>query len=60
MDWTYSEDPASNAKDKVRFLIGDTDPADPQLKDAEILFLISSESNELGACLLYTSPSPRD
>lgn len=49
MTWTYSGDPASSIQDRVRFLIGDTDTEDPQFQDAEILFLISSESNELGA-----------
>ncbi len=41
MAWTYSGDPASSTRDKVRFLCGDTDTNDQQLNDAEIAFLIS-------------------
>jgi len=39
--WTYSGDPASSTRDKVRFLCGDTDSTDQQLNDAEIAFLIT-------------------
>jgi hypothetical protein len=38
--WTYSGDPNSSDLDKVRFLIGDTDPEDRLLSDEEILFLL--------------------
>lgn len=41
MAWTYSGDPSSSDKDKVRFLIGDTDSSDPQLQDEEILWMLS-------------------
>lgn len=40
MAWTYSGDPASSNRDAVRFLVGDTLPADQQMQDAEIEYLI--------------------
>lgn len=40
MTWTYV-DPNNNARDKVRFLIGDTDSTEPLLSDEEIAFTIS-------------------
>lgn len=45
MAWTYSGDPASSAKDLVRFLCGDTDSNMPLLTDEEIQYLLSVESN---------------
>ena len=45
MAWTYSGDPAANAKDQVRFTIGDTDTTDQQLNDAEINWLVSSRGS---------------
>ena len=45
MAWTYSGDPAANAKDQVRFAIGDTDTTDQQLNDAEINWLISARGS---------------
>lgn len=36
MAWTYGGDPTASDRDKVRFLVGDTDEADPQLTDSEI------------------------
>lgn len=45
MAWNYSGDPSTSSKDGVRFLVGDTDSNDPQLQDAEILFLISQYTN---------------
>lgn len=38
--WIYSGDPSGSPKDAVRFLLGDTDPADPLLTDGEINFLL--------------------
>jgi len=38
--WTYTGDPTTSPKDEVRFLIGDTDPAAPELQDAEIIYNI--------------------
>lgn len=42
MSWTYSGSPAASPKDEVRFLIGDTEPLDQQLQDAEIEYCITS------------------
>jgi hypothetical protein len=36
MTWTYSGDPASNARDAIRFLTGDTDTNDQLINDEEI------------------------
>ncbi|GEO26234.1 hypothetical protein AAC03nite_20190 [Alicyclobacillus acidoterrestris] len=47
--WTYSGDPTSSPKDKLRFDIGDTLAADPLLQDEEIAFCLSSESTYNGA-----------
>lgn len=41
MTWTYSGNPSSATKDKVRFLCGDTDPSNQQITDEEIAFLLS-------------------
>lgn len=41
MPWTYGGDPSANSRDKVRFLIGDTDTNNQLLQDAEIQFLLS-------------------
>jgi hypothetical protein len=43
--WTYSGNPAHSAKDQTRFLIGDTNAADPQLLDGEIEWLLSQYNN---------------
>lgn len=43
--WTYSGNPGFSAKDQVRFLIGDTDPDDPQLYDGEIEWTLSQYNN---------------
>jgi hypothetical protein len=39
MTWTYSGDPATNARDSIRFLIGDTDTNDQLLNDEEIAWV---------------------
>ena len=36
MTWTYSGDPATNARDAIRFLSGDTDTNDQLINDEEI------------------------
>ena len=46
MSWSYSFDPASNHRDKVRFLIGDTDTADQQLQDEEIDAVLEDSSDD--------------
>lgn len=45
MAWSYSGDPASSSKDKVRFLIGDTISADELLQDEEINAVIADQPN---------------
>lgn len=46
MAWTYSGDPASSDRDKVRFLIGDTDSTNQMLQDAEIAYLLSANDDD--------------
>jgi hypothetical protein len=48
MAFTYV-DPTSGDRDKVRFLIQDTDSTDPHLQDAEINYLISTWGNVYAA-----------
>ena len=43
MAWTYSGDPSSSDRDRVRFLIGDTDSGEQLLADAEIDYLLTEE-----------------
>lgn len=46
MTWTYV-DPNNNARDKVRFLIGDTDTTDQLVSDEEIAYLLSETGNSV-------------
>lgn len=39
MTWTYSGDPATNARDSIRFLTGDTDTNDQLINDEEIAWV---------------------
>lgn len=41
MSWTYSGDPSSSPLDEVRFLIGDTDAASPELQNEEITYQLT-------------------
>jgi hypothetical protein len=50
--WTYSGDPASSNRDAVRFLVGDTDPADKRLTDGEIAWALTEEANVFLAAAL--------
>jgi len=45
MNWTYTGDPGSSAKDLTRFLIGDTDESEPLLTDGEIKWVLSQYNN---------------
>lgn len=47
MAWTYSGDPATSDRDKVRFLIGDTDSTDQLLQDAEIAYVITEAGGSI-------------
>ena len=44
-NWSYSGDPATGARDEVRFLIGDTDAASPLVMDPEIDALLVTYPN---------------
>lgn len=44
MAWTYSSALSTN-RDRVRFLIGDTDTNDQQLQDSEIDWVLTQEGN---------------
>ena len=51
--WTYNvSDLAVSTKDQIRFLVGDTQSADPQLQDEEVLFAASQRSNIWGAAAI--------
>lgn len=47
MAWNYSGDPSASKLDGVRFLVRDTDIADPILQDAEVNFSLSQNGNNL-------------
>ena len=49
MTWTYSGDPSANARDSIRFLIGDTDTNDQLLSDEEIAWVNSEASGSATA-----------
>ena len=40
MTWSYDPE-MGTARDEVRFLVGDTDPADPQLENEEVAYLLT-------------------
>jgi hypothetical protein len=44
MTWTYGGDPSANARDAIRFLIGDTDTTDQLLSDEEIAWVNTEAS----------------
>ena len=45
MTWTYSGNPADSDRDKVRFLVFDTDTNDQLLSNEEIAWLLSEQTN---------------
>ncbi len=49
MVWSYSGDPRTDDKDRVRFEIADTDSTDPLVQDEEIMYALSVEAHILGA-----------
>jgi len=54
MAWTYGGDPSANARDAIRFLIGDTDTTDQLLSDEEIAWVNSEASGTAtGTTALY-------
>jgi len=51
MPWTYGHDPAASDRDHVRFLVGDTEEADPLLDDREVDWALSSAGTVEGAAV---------
>lgn len=49
--FSYSGDPSLSDLDAVRFTIGDTNSADPQLADTEITFLLAREGSVIEASI---------
>lgn len=45
MTFTYTGDPANNEIDRVRFMIGDTNPDDGLLTDSEISYLLAKAAS---------------
>jgi len=45
MTWSYSGDPTTSRKDELRFLIGDTDSAEPLLQDEELDYILSKQAS---------------
>lgn len=54
--WSYTGDPANRTIDEVRFLINDTNPDDPKIRDAEIEYLLSAR----GSNTLYAAADAAD
>ncbi len=55
MTWTYSGDPATNARDSIRFLVGDTDTNDQLVSDEEIAWTNSQVTgSDTATTDLYT------
>ena len=50
MTWTYS-DPTESDKDAVRFLVGDTNSADPLVTDEEITYLLAEHGDVFPAAI---------
>lgn len=48
MGWTYSGNPASSARDEVRYLIGDTNKDDQQVSDEEIAWALTRYPSQTG------------
>ncbi len=43
--WSYTGNPSDSTRDKVRFLIGDTDTGDQQLQDEEIDAMLTDNAD---------------
>ena len=50
MTFTYSNDPSTSTRNKVRFLINDVDSADPLFNDAELDYLIAEWTDVYETC----------
>ncbi len=56
MAWTYGGDPSANARDAIRFLIGDTDTNDQLLNDDEIAWVNNQVSgSDTALTALYSA-----
>ena len=53
MAWTYTDNPASVPRDKVRFLLGDTDAREPLCSDAEVALALSEEASDAYRAAAY-------
>lgn len=49
MSWSYSGNPQNSLLDEIRFLVGDTNEAEPILQDEEIQYLIEEHGSNLNA-----------
>lgn len=49
MTFTYTNSAATNTRDEVRFLVGDTDSTDQLVTDEEIAYALGVESNAVAA-----------
>jgi hypothetical protein len=47
MTWSYSGNPKTDEKDKYRFIIGDTDQAEPILQDEEITYILGEYADDV-------------
>lgn len=45
MSWTYSGNPSDSQLNEIRFIIGDTNEAEPIMQDEEIEYLITEYGN---------------
>jgi hypothetical protein len=50
VSWSYDQ-ALSTARDRVRFLIGDTDSAEPQFQDEELDYLLTDAVSETAAAV---------
>lgn len=55
MAWTYSGNPAASTSDTVRFLVGDTQSADPLTTDEEIAWALSQNSDSAYAAAAWVA-----
>ena len=53
MAWTYGGNPASSPADALRLLIGDTNPNDPMLTDAEVAYFLQVTGNDPLAAAVF-------
>lgn len=45
-DWNYNNDPANSMVDRVRMLVGDTDPSAKLISDTEVEYLLTESGGE--------------